>query len=95
MSENAKKKLNFIIDVVYVVVIIGVIYCAYRIMGLIIPFIIALALVALFQPVINFIHRKLKINQKIISAAVVALLYIGAGSLIFWLVMQIYLLYIQ
>lgn len=89
MSENVKKKLDFIINVIYIAVAAGIIYIVFKLLGLIFPFLIALTLVTLFQPLVNFIHRKLKINQKIISVLFMALLYIGVGSLIFWLVTRV------
>lgn len=89
MSESAKKKINFIINVVYAAVIAGLLYIAFRFAGLVIPFIIAITLVSLFQPLARFIHRKFHISQKVISVMAMALLYIAIGGLIFFLVTRL------
>ncbi|ULQ59488.1 sporulation integral membrane protein YtvI [Brucepastera parasyntrophica] len=89
MTEKIQKRMNFIISVVYVLFIIGIAYASFRLIGLIFPFIVALLLVRLLHPMIMFIHRKLKINKKFLSIVFMALLYILAGGLIFFIVTQL------
>lgn len=92
MPEGRQKKLNFIVDVLFVAFIIAIAYVVIRVIGLIYPFFIALILVAIFQPLIRFIHRKLKINRKAVSLIIMALLYVCAALLIVWLAVQAVLL---
>ncbi len=89
LSEETRKRIDFIVKVVYYIVLIGIAYLILRGIGLIFPFILAMGLMTLFQPLIRLIHRKLRINQKVVSVITIALLYVGVGSLIFWIVIQI------
>lgn len=89
MSDATRKKVDFIVNVVYYLTILGIAYLVFKVLGLIFPFVIAMGLVALFQPLIRLIYRKLKINQKLASVIIIALLYVGVGILIFWIVTQI------
>lgn len=88
MTEDREKKLNFIVNVIYIAFIIAIIYIALRAVGLVYPFLIALVLVTVFQPVIRFIHNKVKLNQKAVSIIIMILLYVALGFLIVWLVVQ-------
>lgn len=88
MSENTRKKLDFIINIVYVMAVALVIYIGFKILQLAYPFVIALFLVALFRPLIMLIYRKFKVNQKIASVTIIVLLYVAVGTLIFWLITQ-------
>lgn len=88
MTEDREKKLNFIVNVIYIAFIIAIIYIALRAVGLVYPFLIALVLVTVFQPVIRFIHNKVKLNQKVVSIIIMILLYVALGFLIVWLVVQ-------
>jgi len=88
LSENSQKKLDFIINIVYIMAIALVVYVSFRILQLTYPFLIAFILVTIFRPLIMFIFRKFKINQKIASVTIIVLLYIGVGTLIFWLITQ-------
>lgn len=89
MSENTKKKIDMIVHVLYIAVIAGLGFIAFKCIGYIFPFLIAMALVALLQPLVKVIHHKLKINQKIVSVVIMALLYTIAGGLVFWLITSI------
>lgn len=88
MSENIRKKLDFIINIAYIMAVALVIYVGFRILQLTYPFVIAFILVALFRPLIKLIYRKFKVNQKIATVTIIVLLYVGAGTLIFWLITQ-------
>jgi sporulation integral membrane protein YtvI len=50
--------------------------------------VIAFVLAALIQPLIRLIQKKLKINKKILSVTLTAIIYIGAGALLFLLLTQ-------
>lgn len=89
MSDATRKKIEFIVNVVYLIVILGIGYLALKGLAFIFPFLIAMGLVALFQPLTRLINQKLKINQKVVSVIIIALLYVGATFLIFWIVTQI------
>jgi sporulation integral membrane protein YtvI len=89
LSDGAKKKTEFIIRALYYAVLVILTYVAYRFAGIILPFVISFALVALMQPSIRLIHKKFKINKKVLSITFTAVIYIGAGALLFLLLTQL------
>lgn len=89
MSEDSNKKLNFIVKVAYIALIVALVFVGLRVVGLVFPFIIALILVAIFQPIIRLIHNKLRLNQKAVSIIILILLYALLAFIIFWLVLRV------
>ncbi|MDL2258602.1 sporulation integral membrane protein YtvI [Eubacteriales bacterium OttesenSCG-928-K08] len=87
MKDN--KKLNFIINVLYVATIVFVAYVVWKLLGVLTPFIMALILVAIVQPLVKWLHKKLKIKSKHISVVLVILLYVAIGSLFALLAVRI------
>ena len=93
MTERTKQKRDFLIHAAFIAVIIGIIYIIFAyVLDLIFPFIVALILVTIIHPVIAFIQKNIKINQKIVSIAMMALLYLMAGGFIFLFTTQIFFL---
>ena len=88
MPEKTIKKLDFVVKVLYITVLIGLGYLAFKFLGLILPFLLALGLVAIFQPLINFMYRKYKIHRKFSAIVLMLLLYTSISSLIYWIVMR-------
>ena len=89
MSENTKSRLAFIVNAAFIAVVIVLVYLGFRVAGIALPFLIALLLVGLLQPLIRWLHRKLHISRKILSAAMLIFLYAIVGTLLFVLVFQL------
>jgi len=89
LSEGSTQKLEFIIKVLYFAVIAGLVYVAYRFIGIVFPFVLAFALVAALQPAIRWMNKKLGVNRKLLSVILITIIYVGAGAILFWLVMQL------
>lgn len=93
MRYSTNKKLAFLIQVFYLAVWVLLAYLAWKAAGLIWPFLAALVLVGCIHPLVRFLHRKIKLNQKVLSVTFLALLYGGVGfglfflctRLVFWL----------
>lgn len=93
MRYSTNKKLAFLIQVFYLAVWVLLAYLAWKAAGLIWPFLAALVLVGCIHPLVRFLHRKMKLNQKVLSVTFLALLYGGVGfglfflctRLVFWL----------
>lgn len=86
MTDKTKKQLEFIINTVFVLVLAGICYLIFKyVISWILPFLLALGLVALLNPLVRLIHNKLQINKKVITVLIVALLYTLAGTLLFLL----------
>ena len=67
MRYSTNKKLAFLIQVFYLAVWVLLAYLAWKAAGLIWPFLAALVLVGCIHPLVRFLHRKMKLNQKVLS----------------------------
>lgn len=85
MRYSTNKKLAFLIQVFYLAVWVLLAYLAWKAAGLIWPFLAALVLVGCIHPLVRFLHRKMKLNQKVLSVTFLALLYGGVGFGLFFL----------
>lgn len=75
MSETEKKR-KFIIDFIYLLIIIGLCYLAIkRLFPIISPLLVAWLIASLLQRPTNYISRKLKINRKITAVALLLITY--------------------
>lgn len=93
MSESVQKRLAFVINVSFVAVVIAIVYLCFRYaIRWLLPFLLAFCIVSVMHPLIRAIKKKLKIKQEIISLMVMLLVYILVSTLLFLLVMQIFLL---
>ena len=90
LSESSTRKIEFIIKVFYIAVVAAIIYLVYRFIGIIFPFALAFILVVILQPAIRLIHKKLRINKKLLSILLIIIVYVGVGALLFWLVTQLF-----
>ena len=86
LSENTIKKIEIIVNLLFIAIILGLIYLALRLLPLIFPFLIAMILVTLMQPLVRFIHKKLKINQKAVMFLILAILCLLIGVAVFLLI---------
>lgn len=87
MDTKTKKRLGKIINVAYICMLAAVAYIGFKYgLPLIMPFIVALCLVALTQPLIRRIERRRKVSHKLFSVLLLALLYITAGTALFLIV---------
>jgi sporulation integral membrane protein YtvI len=89
MTEETKKKADLIVKTAYYALLLGLAYLALKVVAILLPFLLAIGLTALFQPLIRIIHRKMRINRKAAGVIVMALFHFGIGGLIFWVVLQI------
>lgn len=80
---NIEKKREFIINVLYTLIVTGIIFIGIK-YGLVwfLPFVIGFIVAFILKPLINFISRKTKINRKVIAALIVVIFYGTAGVLI-------------
>lgn len=93
MSESAAKKLERIIHVAYGALICLAVWLVLKYgLWLVLPFLLALPLVALLNPLIKWLHRRLKVNRKLVSVLMVAVLYLGIFGLLFLLGTQLWVL---
>ena len=90
MTEKSKQRLEFIINVVYLLFIAGIVYFCFKyVLSMVFPFILAFFLVTLLHPLIKLINKGLKVNKKIASVVIIVLLYVILGSGIFWIIAQL------
>ncbi|MDK2967660.1 sporulation integral membrane protein YtvI [Lacrimispora sp.] len=79
------RRKNFIINIIYIVLIIGIVYIFIKhILVLVMPFIIGFLVALVLKPVINFVSTKFHVPHKIASVALVLLSYVGISSLVSW-----------
>ncbi|MGL6108348.1 sporulation integral membrane protein YtvI [Romboutsia sp.] len=80
---KVEKKRDFIINVLYTVIVTGIVFIAIK-YGLVwfLPFVIGFLVAFILKPSINFISRKTQINRKPIAALVVLIFYGTVGVLI-------------
>ncbi len=77
-----QKKIAFLINTAYVLVIIGIVYVIFaHVLGYIMPFLVGFLFAAMFQPLIRLLHRMTKIPIKWISFIVILLFF----SLVFFI----------
>ncbi len=89
MHKTTQERIDFLTKVLYAAVVILLCYLGLRTAGLIWPFLLALVLVGCINPIVRFIHKKLKINKKLISVVFLIALYTGVGFLLFFLCTKI------
>ncbi len=85
MRHSTNQKLAFLIKAFYAAVWVLLAFLAWKVAGLIWPFLAALVLVGCIHPLARFLHRKIKVNQKVLSVAFLVLLYGGVGFGLFFL----------
>src|SRR5699024_12305622 len=83
MHNTTNNKIDFIVQVIYVSIVLLLCYIGLRIAVLVWPFFLALLLVACINPLVQLISRKLKLNQQVTSVIILVALYSGVAFLIF------------
>ena len=88
LSEKTKERIDFIVRIAYFGLVMVIAYIVFRGLWMIWPLVLAFLFSAMFQPLIRFIHRKFKINRKLSAVALMALLYVGIGTLLYRIVLE-------
>lgn len=90
MNHKTKNRLSFIINVVFVAVVVALVYLGFKyVIGWVLPFLLAFCIVSLVHPLVNVIKKRLRIKQEIVSLLVMVLIYAVIAVLLFLLVLQI------
>jgi len=93
MSDKTNKRLSFLINAAYAVVVAVILYISFKyVISWIMPFILAFCIVSVVQPLIRFIKQKLKFKQEIAAVMIMLLIYMGIGSIIIVLATQLIIL---
>ena len=88
LSEETNRRIDFIVKIVYYAILLGIGYLVYLFIGMVIPLVFGLLFALMFQPLIRFIHRKFKVNTKVISFILMGLLYLGFAGLLYWVFIE-------
>ena len=89
MPEEISRRKHFIINAVYITILIiiaGIIFLSAR---FIMPFWIALFLAAIMQPLTRFLGRKIHIKKKHLATLVWFFFYLIIGSMVVWIFMEV------
>lgn len=88
---QTEKKRKFIIDFIYVILLGLLIYFTFKYaIDFLMPFIIAYAVAALLQKVVEFMHKKLKFSHKVASLVAVIVFYCTIGALVFFICLGLF-----
>ncbi len=83
-QEKLEKRKAFIINFLYVIILVGVLYFVLKkLFPIFLPFVIGLLIAVLLNPLIRFLTAKTKFGRKVWSPAVVLLFYVLFGALIY------------
>lgn len=86
-----EKKREFIINVVYMLIILAMTYfIAKYLLGILFPFVLGFLIALSLTPLVKWINKKININNKIISIIVLLLFYGIIGSGLFVLFLKIF-----
>jgi sporulation integral membrane protein YtvI len=85
------KKLNFILNTVYVLIIIGIVFVLLKyVLGYILPFVIGFALAAMFQPLIRIIQKTTRLPNKLVAIIVIFIFFTILVMLLGWLSFEVF-----
>lgn len=86
---NTESKREFIIDIAYYSIIFGIIYLVIKyFLGVLFPFVLGFIIAFSLKPLIRWIVKKTKINNKIVSIVILLLFYALIGFVLFLLIVQ-------
>lgn len=86
MNTKTTKRLGRIVNVGYICMVAAIAFVVFKFgMPLIMPFILAMCLVAMTQPVIRRVGRRMKKGKPLLSVLFLVLLYALLGTALFWL----------
>src|SRR5690554_1035232 len=88
---SIEKRKQFIINVSYFVLIIGIVYITIKyLLGLVAPFVVGFLVAVMLQKSINFLAAKLRLPKKLAAVLLVLVFYLVLGVLLFWLGMSVF-----
>ena len=74
LNEKDNKKLRFLIQLLYIIALLGIVYFFMKFVFFwVLPFLIAFLICLLVDPLIQFIHDKIRCNRSIISIVIITL----------------------
>jgi len=86
LETTIEKKKNFIINVIYVALIIAIVFIVIKyVLGLLMPFIIGFIVALLLKPLINFTSKKFHVHKKAVAVVLILLFYGAAGFFLSWI----------
>ena len=89
---NVEKKREFIINVIYLLIISAIVYITIKYaLGWFFPFVIGFGIAFMLKPLINLITRKLKINRKIVAGFTVLFFYATIGALFTLIIVKVFI----
>jgi len=90
-ETTMEKRRYFIINVIYVTLIIAIVYFLIRYaLGILMPFMIGFVVALLLKPIINFVSGKLRIPRKVAAVFLVLLTYGAAGIFLSWIGVKVF-----
>lgn len=81
MGKFNIKKYN---GVFYVISVLILLYLIFKIGIYLLPFVFAMGIVAMINPIISFLKRRLNIDNGYLKAIILAIFYLTIGSLVVW-----------
>lgn len=88
---SIEKRKQFIINVSYFVLIIGIVYITIKyLLGLVAPFVVGFLVAVMLQKSINFLAAKLRLPKKLAAVLLVLVFYLVLGVFLFWLGMSVF-----
>lgn len=91
MNMEMFKKKDFIINCGFYGIILAMVYLVFKyIWPIVIPFVLAFVMASLLQKPIEYLHKLLRINKKVVSVLTLILFYAIFGVLIFLICVQGY-----
>ncbi|MFU7515771.1 sporulation integral membrane protein YtvI [Clostridium sp. HCS.1] len=89
---NVERKRDFIINVIYFLIIAAIIYITIKYaLGWFLPFVLGFGIAFMLKPLINVITKKLKINRKIVAGLTVLLFYATVGALFTLIIVKVFI----
>lgn len=85
MDGKLEKRKAFIINFLYFIIVVGVLYFILKkVFPIFLPFVIGLLFAVLLNPVIRFVTEKTKLNRRLCAPVVLILFYILLAALIYF-----------
>ncbi|MDV4149339.1 sporulation integral membrane protein YtvI [Clostridium sp. AL.422] len=89
---NVEKKREFIINIIYLMIIGAIIYIAIKYaLGWFLPFVIGFGIAFMLKPLINLITKKLRINRKVVAGLTVLIFYATVGALLTLIIVKVFI----
>ncbi|MCF0148299.1 MAG: sporulation integral membrane protein YtvI [Clostridium sp.] len=89
---NVEKKREFIINVIYFLIIAAIIYITIKYaLGWFLPFVLGFGIAFMLKPLINVVTKKLKINRKLVAGLTVLIFYATVGALFTLIIVKIFI----